>query len=166
MALSDHIGRRTVACQVVTTDRYGRSVSRCSVGGEDIQAWLARNGWAMAYRQYSKDYVPDEDAARAAKVGIWASQFEAPWDWRKHKGKGQAASYVDIPARKSDTAPVNTSTRGVCAIKGNINGKGEKIYHVPGGASYEATQIDTSQGERMFCSPAEAEAAGWRRAGR
>lgn len=139
--------RRTVNCQVVTTDRYGRSVSRCSVGGDDIQAWLARKGWALAYRQYSKDYVPDEEAARAAKAGIWASQFDAPWDWRKYKGKGQAASYMDIPARKLDAAPVSTASSDACAIKGNINSKGEKkIYHVPGSGSYEATRIDTSQG--------------------
>ena len=49
-----------------------------------------------------------------------------------------------------------------CDIKGNINSKGERIYHVPGGRSYASTLIDPAQGERWFCSDAEAQAAGWR----
>ena len=48
-----------------------------------------------------------------------------------------------------------------CLIKGNINSKGSKIYHVPGTSSYKSTKIDTSQGERWFCTEAEAIAAGW-----
>jgi hypothetical protein len=37
-----------------------------------------------------------------------------------------------------------------CRIKGNISGKGAKIYHVPGEANYEATRIDAARGERWF----------------
>ena len=52
-----------------------------------------------------------------------------------------------------------------CVIKGNISSGGhERIYHVPNGAAYERTQIDPAAGERWFCSEAEAQAAGWRRA--
>lgn len=47
-------------------------------------------------------------------------------------------------------------------IKGNINRKGEKIYHIPGASKYDATKIDESKGERWFCSEDEAIAAGWR----
>ncbi len=50
-----------------------------------------------------------------------------------------------------------------CLIKGNINA-GEKIYHVPGGASYPQTKIDPSKGERWFCTEDEARANGWRKA--
>jgi hypothetical protein len=58
----------------------------------------------------------------------------------------------------------------VCAnnercIKGNINSEGERIYHFPGCGSYNQTVIDEGAGERWFASSAEAEAAGWRRAG-
>jgi hypothetical protein len=49
-----------------------------------------------------------------------------------------------------------------CDIKGNINAEGVKIYHVPGGRYYNKTQIDPAQGERWFCTGAEAQAAGWR----
>ncbi len=51
-----------------------------------------------------------------------------------------------------------------CDIKGNINAKGEKIYHVLGTASYHATRIDESKGERWFRSEDEALTAGWRAA--
>jgi hypothetical protein len=49
-----------------------------------------------------------------------------------------------------------------CDIKGNINSKGERIYHVPGSRYYAATVIDTTRGERWFCSEGGARAAGWR----
>ncbi|MDP3986002.1 MAG: hypothetical protein Q8P77_01050 [Candidatus Veblenbacteria bacterium] len=50
-----------------------------------------------------------------------------------------------------------------CIIKGNISSSGERIYHVPGGSFYDQTKIDTSNGERWFCSEEEARQAGWRK---
>ena len=44
---------------------------RCSVRGEDIEAWMVLNGWALAYRNCSTDYVDQEQAAQAARKGIW-----------------------------------------------------------------------------------------------
>jgi hypothetical protein len=51
-----------------------------------------------------------------------------------------------------------------CVIKGNVNTRGERIYHVPGQRYYDETRISPSHGERWFCSEQEARAAGWRRA--
>lgn len=51
-----------------------------------------------------------------------------------------------------------------CQIKGNISSSGQRIYHVPGSGSYNATRVDLSKGERYFCSEADARAAGWRAA--
>ena len=82
LALADHIGQRTVRCEERTRDRYGRIVAVCYVGDEDIQAWLVEQGWALAFRRYSTDYVAEEDAARAAGRGIWRGTFDAPWEWR------------------------------------------------------------------------------------
>lgn len=50
-----------------------------------------------------------------------------------------------------------------CNIKGNVSTKGERIYHVPGQKYYNDTVIQSSHGERWFCSEEEARAAGWRR---
>ncbi|WP_230989619.1 sunset domain-containing protein [Devosia faecipullorum] len=50
-----------------------------------------------------------------------------------------------------------------CNIKGNVSTRGERIYHVPGQKYYDETSIQSSHGERWFCTEAEARAAGWRR---
>ena len=36
-------------------------------------------------REYSSDFVAAEDAAKAAKRGIWAGAFDIPADWRKER---------------------------------------------------------------------------------
>jgi hypothetical protein len=51
-----------------------------------------------------------------------------------------------------------------CLIKGNINSRGEHIFHVPGGVSYNRTIVDPEHGEVWFCSEEEAIAAGFRKA--
>jgi endonuclease YncB( thermonuclease family) len=149
-ALADHLGRRTVVCVVRDHDRYGRLVADCTVGGESVNGWLVRAGWALAYRRYSGAYVDDEAAARAAGRGVWRSDFTPPWEWRRaerHEGSSATA-----------TPPAG------CRIKGNIGQRDQRIYHLPGDPDYDATRIDPRRGERWFCSEAEARAAGWRRA--
>ena len=49
-----------------------------------------------------------------------------------------------------------------CAIKGNVNSDGERIYHAPDGRSYSRTDIKPEEGDRWFCNEAEAVAAGFR----
>lgn len=49
-----------------------------------------------------------------------------------------------------------------CAIKGNVNSDGERIYHAPDGRSYSRTDIKPEEGDRWFCTEAEAVAAGFR----
>ena len=153
-ALARRIGGRSIACEERDRDRYGRIVAVCRVRGEDLNRWMVRQGWALAYRHYSMDYVPDERAARAAKRGLWRGDFVPPWRWRK-------GERIEGGASKS-----GKSTSGRCRIKGNISRKGVRIYHVPAGQSYDQTRINTSKGERWFCSEAEARAAGWRKARR
>jgi len=48
-----------------------------------------------------------------------------------------------------------------CLIKGNINSKGDKIYHIPGTGSYDVTKINEAAGERWFCTEFDAISAGW-----
>ena len=149
LALSDRIGRSPVFCEGLDTDRYGRIVSRCFVAGADINAWLVADGWAVAYRRYSKDYVAQEADAKNAGRGIWSGSFVMPWDWRR----GQRVKQQAQSARSN----------GECTIKGNISSNGDRIYHVPGGRWYDQTKIDESKGERWFCSEDDAKAAKWRR---
>lgn len=66
--LQQRIAGRKVACDVNNTDQYGRKVATCfSSQGEDLNQWMVSNGEALAYREFSKQYVPAEDAARKAK---------------------------------------------------------------------------------------------------
>ncbi len=85
LALADKIGRQAITCEPETTDKYGRTVAVCSLGGVDLNRWMVQQGHALAYRQYSARYVTDEEAARAAKLGIWKGAFEEPWEWRKNR---------------------------------------------------------------------------------
>lgn len=82
-ALSDKIGRKTVRCENLGRDRYKRVLGRCWLGDTDLNGWMVSQGWAVAYRRYSTQYVPEEDQANAARRGIWNSDFQKPWDWRR-----------------------------------------------------------------------------------
>ena len=42
-----------------------------------------RQGWALAYRQFSRDYVGQERDAKADKAGLWSMDFVEPWEWRR-----------------------------------------------------------------------------------
>jgi endonuclease YncB( thermonuclease family) len=61
----------------------GRTVAVCFLGSEELNRWMVANGWAVAFRRYSLDYVADEDGARLAGAGLWSSTFQMPWDWRQ-----------------------------------------------------------------------------------
>jgi endonuclease YncB( thermonuclease family) len=84
-ALSDRIGRATVACQPRDLDRYGRVVAVCFKGNEDLNRWMVITGWAVAFRRYSVNYVADEDAARQSRINIWSGDFDMPWVWRAQR---------------------------------------------------------------------------------
>jgi len=72
-----------VRCDIIERDRHGRLVAKCfSPNGVDIGRRMVAAGWALAYRQYSKDYVDAERKARRAKRGIWRGAFKKPWEWR------------------------------------------------------------------------------------
>ena len=165
-ALVRHIDSRSVACEERDQDRYGRIVAVCRYGGQDVNAWLVREGWAMAYRRYSSAYAGEEASAKVAKRGVWRGEFVPPWDWRRGD-RLKSASRGDRVKATRDASRVAARDRGNCNIKGNIShNSGKRIYHMPGDRDYERTRISTSRGERYFCSEAEARAAGWRRAGR
>jgi endonuclease YncB( thermonuclease family) len=81
-AVADLIGHHVVTCTRTTTDKYGRTVATCEVEGTDVGRWMVQHGQAVAYRKYSMMYVADEEQARAAKIGIWAGEFQNPADYR------------------------------------------------------------------------------------
>jgi endonuclease YncB( thermonuclease family) len=54
----------------------------CSLAGADVNAWMVRQGWALAYGS-AGHYQSQQDEARAAKRGIWAGTFTYPQQWRQ-----------------------------------------------------------------------------------
>jgi endonuclease YncB( thermonuclease family) len=69
-----------------TKDRYGRTVADVECRGKDAGAEQVRTGMAWVYVKYAKGYealYPLQDAAKAAKLGLWADPApEPPWEWR------------------------------------------------------------------------------------
>lgn len=79
--------QRTVTVQVVTTDRYGRTVGEVVLpDGRSLNQELVRAGYAWRYRKYSDDAVLEalESEARGARRGLWAEMDPVPpWEWRR-----------------------------------------------------------------------------------
>ncbi len=89
-ALREFIGSRPVRCVGLARDLYERLVAQCVVEGLDIQdigEWMVSQGWAVAYYRYSNYYSRAEQRAKSARRGIWAGEFEKPWEWRKQRRK-------------------------------------------------------------------------------
>lgn len=82
------IGGQSVSCHQEDVDRYGRIVARCLAGGRDMAEQLVLQGLALAYRRYSRTYVTAEHQARLAGRGMWAGDFDPPWDWRRRQAAG------------------------------------------------------------------------------
>jgi len=76
-ALAARIGNGNVSCTSRGEDRYGRTLAYCSTGDEELNGWMARQGFALAYVQYSRRYVPYEAIARDKRRGLWAGAFAA-----------------------------------------------------------------------------------------
>ena len=82
--LTKKINKNQVRCKVQDRlDRYKRYIGVCFVEGINLNQWMVRNGHAVAYRRYSKDYIKDEDYAKKNKLGLWSGDFIKPEKWRK-----------------------------------------------------------------------------------
>ena len=140
---------RTVTCVPRDRDRYGRLVASCRVGRLDLGARLVAEGLARAYTRFGDDYAATERKAKTEAIGLWHGPAAAPWEFRADRA----------PAAAPPPAPD-------CPIKGNVATSGARVYHLPGGRSYERTRIDPRRGEAWFCDEAAAQAAGFRPARR
>lgn len=135
----------SVECTSQGIDQYGRSLSVCLADGVDVNAEMVKQGLAWAFHKYSDKYANEEKQAQSQRIGIWQANNQPAWEYR---------------AERWNVAVQEVS--GECVIKGNINRKGEKIYHAPWSPWYNKTKISTKSGERWFCSEEEALKAGWR----
>ena len=81
--LIDKIGKNKIICIREGKDQYKRTLAECFVNDLSLSRFLVREGYAFAFRKYSKKFINDEDFAKKNNMGMWSMKFEYPWDWRK-----------------------------------------------------------------------------------
>ena len=82
-ALVKKIGNKVPKCVIEGKDIYKRILAECFVNEKSLSKFLVRNGYAFAYRKYSKKFIQDEEFARKNKLGLWSMKFDYPWEFRK-----------------------------------------------------------------------------------
>ena len=81
--LTKKINNQIIKCKIKDVDRYSRFIGECYKRNENLNSWLVSNGYAVAYRKYSKKYISDEINAKNDKLGVWQGKFEMPWNFRR-----------------------------------------------------------------------------------
>lgn len=157
--VADLVDGRSVELEIGLSerDKYGRLLAYVYVDSQNIQSLLLERGLArVAYiyppnTKYVDDYRDIQKKAQQKAVGIWSIENYATDDgFESH-------SVVNDGKEGKKTSSSREEISSDCKIKGNINSKGEKIYHMPDGQYYEQTHA-----EQWFCSEKDAQAAGFR----
>ena len=157
-------------------DRYGRLLRHVILpDNTNFGTQLVAVGLAYEYTydtpyQTQAEFTAAQEQSRLQGRGLWSPETCNGQRAMPHPGVPASDVFTAPPEGVQTPAPAAASqnpsvqNQSGCDIKGNISfSSGEKIYHVRGQSTgYDATRIDASDGERMFCSVAEAEAAGWR----
>ena len=81
--LKEIIGKNKIECIAKGEDRYSRLIGICYIDDLNLNSEMVANGWAIAYRYYSLDYIMEEEEAKRKKIGIWSGNFEEPYLFRK-----------------------------------------------------------------------------------
>lgn len=170
------VGGRTVELEEgrVDTDASGRLLRYVYVGGEMANRALLTNGYAAVAGfpsdfQHKTSFAVAQEAARSALRGLWEPHADLS------EPASSQASRTPVPRFEGGTLPVPPGREmgAVCdysdsetpVIKGNLDPRTrEKTYHVPGGFFYSTTEVTRSEGDGLFCTEAEAAAAGFGKA--
>ena len=140
---------------ITDRDKYKRLLRYVWLGDALINEMLVSQGYATSYSyppdvKYQDLFVAAEKKASEDKLGLWT-----------------ACASASVPITQTTTVlptAQSSASNPSCTMKGNISASGEKIYHLQGCGSYSKTTIDEKRGERWFCTEAEAQSAGWRKA--
>lgn len=144
-------------------DKYKRLLAYVyTKEGISVQEQLLKNGLARVAYIYEPNtkhvdwFNSIQKTAQNAAIGIWSVE-----DYVTNRGYDKEAYFAATKDNNSASSTESNSSNASidsnnCVIKGNINSKGNKIYHMPGQQDYENTIA-----EEMFCSKEDAEAAGF-----
>ncbi|MGD9739817.1 MAG: thermonuclease family protein [Bauldia sp.] len=96
-----------VTCTPTGATAGAAAVAVCTSEEGDLADLIVREGWALADREISTDYVAAEDAARAEGVGVWQGTFVEPWTYRSNLD-AVARRYVAaaMPGIQADAAAI------------------------------------------------------------
>ena len=83
--LENLLKNNEIKCIIRGNDFYNRKIGTCYRNKININSWMVRNGYAVAYEKYSKKYKSVELEAKKNNLGIWQGDFDMPWDWRKNR---------------------------------------------------------------------------------
>lgn len=84
-ALRRHVEGREVSCEAVGDD----AGARCSMDGENLNALLVREGWAMDRPSESEGaYAKEQEEAKRARRGVWATEKDNPEEVRRQRMRG------------------------------------------------------------------------------
>ncbi|MCH9806157.1 MAG: thermonuclease family protein [Alphaproteobacteria bacterium] len=78
-------GGRKVFCKGLEIDKHDRLLALCRAGGVDINGQMVATGFAVSYGRFRAE----ERAAKAAKKGMWAGEFQTPRQWRRDRNIGR-----------------------------------------------------------------------------
>lgn len=125
-------------------DVYERKLGYVFLDDEFINEKLLKEGMAKLYtkttnQKYSERLKKAEQYARKNKKGFWKD------------------FYVNDP----NLYIKYTDSKGRGMIKGNINSRGFKIYHMPNQKSYKNVKINFKKGEKYFVTEKEAQDEGF-----
>lgn len=102
----------------IDIDRYGRTVAVVFINGQSVNLQMVRERQAVVYSQYlsgcpnsRNDLLTAEDAARSARLGVWAEANPVmPWDWRQGSRQAQAVDPPSYPTEPSFVYPTEPDT--------------------------------------------------------
>ncbi|MDQ0247111.1 micrococcal nuclease [Bacillus fengqiuensis] len=130
-------------------DKYRRLLAYVWIDKKMLNEWLLEKGYArVAYvfepnTKYVDRFREVQKKAQEQELNIWSLE-----NYATDKG------FEEIQTNQGGAVKLGCDNP---SIKGNINSKGEKIYHTPQSPQYKVTKP-----EMMFCTEEEAKAAGFR----
>ena len=155
------------------------------IDGEMVNLKLLNGGWGEVAQfpasfEKFEEFFKAESLARTDGRGIWSVEASYPVP-SSSEATPQISRPTPSPIQNfvGGTLPARpgspSGSGGGCefsgsdtpVIKGNVDQRsGELLYHVPEGLFYSTTVVEPGQGDRWFCTEAEAQALGWERSKR
>ena len=119
------VADESVRVELITTDRYGKTVAMVFLNDLNVNKEIVRSGFAWVYRKYCteqicNEFYDDEEQARSAGLGLWHdAKPQPPWEWRNKDRSKVLDSVPDIAASH---------------FHGNVK---SNVFHAPGCQNYD-----------------------------